>query len=86
MEISTSGFQTDPGALINRGALNVLAMAETTSALVPQTTKWWRKYYSEKPYDFPHQEVLGVNSVQWDPRSTRADLQNYLLKERYFNK
>ena len=86
MEVSTGPWTTDPNSLIHRGDLNVLSMVETESALIPQSTKWWRKYYSEKPYDFPHQEVLGVNSIPFDPRSTRADLQNFLLKERYFNK
>jgi hypothetical protein len=76
----------DQDALTNRGTLNIVDMVDTLNKLIPADTKWFRKYYSEKPYDFPHQEVLGVNSVSWDPRSTRSDLQNMLVQKRYFNK
>lgn len=86
MEIGTSLLTVDQDALTNRGTLNIVDMIETGNKLIPADTKWFRKYYSEKPYDFPHQEVLGVNSVSWDPRSTRSDLQNMLLAKRYFNK
>lgn len=79
-------MMTDQATLTNRGTLNVVDMVETGSRLIPADTKWFRKYYSEQPYDFPQQEVLGINSVSWDPRSTRSDLQNFLLKERYFNR
>lgn len=85
-ERGTSLLTIDQDALTNRGTLNIVDMIETGNRLIPSDTKWFRKYYSEKPYDFPHQEVLGVNSVSWDARSTRSDLQNFLLQKRYFNK
>ena len=85
-ERGTSSYIIDREGLTNRGTLNVVDMAEVTSQLVPESTKWFRKYYSEQPYDFPHQDVLGVNPVPWDARSTRSDFQNYLLQQRYFNK
>lgn len=85
-ERGTSAFSVDQESLVRRGELNLAAMVETQNQLIPADTKWFRKYYSEQPYEFPHQEVLGVNVVSWDPRSTRSDLQNFLLKERYFNR
>lgn len=85
-ERGVSALIIDQEGLTNRGTLNVVDMVDVSNQLIPADTKWFRTYYSEKPYDFPHQHVLGANSVSWDPRSTRGDLQNYLLKQRYFNK
>jgi hypothetical protein len=86
-DIGVSNIVIDENSLTHRGRLNVLSMVEVDDMLRPRDTKWFRKFYSEKPYDFPYQEVLGQNAV-WtkDPMSTRATLQNVLLKERYFNK
>lgn len=87
MDLSTSSIMVDRNALTNRGTLNVVDMVETDDNLRPMDTYWFKKGYTEKPYDFPYQVVLGKNSV-WtmDPIDTRASLQNLLLMKRHFNK
>ncbi len=87
MDLSTSRLLIDRNSLTNRGTLNVLDMVETDDLLRPRDTTWFKKGYSEKPYDFPYQEVLGKNAVWYnDPIDTRAALQNLLLVKRHFNK
>lgn len=86
-DIGTSDFTTDRNSLTNRGALNVLDMVEVDDNLRSRSTYWFKKGYSERPYDFPNQNVLGYNAfVKTDPRNTRSDLQNVLLIKRHFDK
>lgn len=87
MQTHISDFAMDSHTLVNNGALNVYDMVRVDDMLRSQSTTTYKKGPSMRPYDFPHLYVDGpivVNTM--DPRSTRADIQNVLLKSRYFNK
>lgn len=58
-----------------------------SEVLRPVDTKMFRKYYTEKPFDFPSLHVNGWNPVHLqDARNSRADVQNQLLLQRHFDK
>lgn len=59
-----------------------------SEVLRPADTKMFRKYWTEKPFDFPNLSVPVVNPPVWvqDPLSSRAQIQNQLLLQRHFDK
>ena len=87
MQTAIAGFELDRETLTNRGALNVEDMVRVDDALRSQSTTTYKQGPSMRPYDFPNLYIDGPIMVwDMDPRSTRADIQNVLLKARYFNK
>lgn len=66
---------------------SLVERADAESNIRPVDTKSFKKYYSEKSFEFPDQYIHGVNKV-WtsDPQSSRVLIQNTLLVERHFNK
>ena len=54
--------------------------------LRPQDTTRFNKYYAQKPYDFPSQNVeckLPLRTRSFDPESSRGEVQNYMFTRRY---
>ena len=57
--------------------------------LRPQSTSFFKKYYDQKPFDFPRNDVscmLPPRTRGYDPENTRGDLQNGLFLQRYCKK
>lgn len=87
MQTHISDFAMDSQTLVNRGALNINDMVRVDDMLRSQSTTTYKKGQTMRPYEFPNLYINGpivVNTM--DPRSTRADIQNVLLRSRYFNK
>ena len=60
---------------------------DVDSDLRPQSTTSYNKGYQSKAYDFPNIYPTGpIVVMDMEPVSTRAQVQNGLLNQRYFNK
>ena len=82
---STEVFGTAP-YMAEKGA--PAHLIEQDDALRPQSTKLFKKYAAQKPYDFPRQNVeCKLPNRVWtmNPGSTRAEMQNGMFKQRYCN-
>lgn len=80
---STAVFGTAP-YMAEKGAPAHLIGVD--DALRPQTTKLFNKYYAQKSYDFPRQDVackLPIRAWTENPGSTRAEVQNGMFLQRY---
>lgn len=83
---STVLYGTAP-YMAGKGAPNELIMLD--DSLRPQSTQLFKKYYDQKPYDFPSKDVscrLPPRVRKFDPESTRGELQNALFLQRYCKK
>jgi hypothetical protein len=61
-------------------------LIELDDSLRPQNTSFFKKYYDQKPYDFPSKDVsckLPQRTLSFDPANTRGELQNGLFLQRY---
>ena len=82
---STAIFGTAP-YMAEKGA--PAHLIDQDDALRPQSTKEFNKYYAQKPYDFPRQNMeckLPVRVWSSNPGSTRAEVQNGMFVQRYCN-
>lgn len=60
---------------------------DVDNELRPQSSSWFKKDYQARSYDFPNIYPTGpIVIMDMEPISTRATIQNALLKQRYFNK
>jgi len=70
-----------------KNKVDIESMVMNDDILRPRDTLFFKKQWAENPYDFPN---LHINAPLFvftgDSRSTRSDVQNILLKQRYFNK
>lgn len=80
---STTIYGTAP-YMAGKGAPHELI--ELDDSLRPQSTSFFKKYYDQKPYDFPNKDVsckLPQRTLNFDPANTRGELQNGLFLQRY---
>tara|TARA_R110002074_G_scaffold41536_1_gene109974 strand:- start:226 stop:612 length:387 start_codon:yes stop_codon:yes gene_type:complete len=73
--------------MAGKGAPNSLIDVE--DELRPQSTSEFNRYYAQNQYDFPYQNVsckLPQRVMNWEPQSTRSEIQNGLFLQRYCKK
>ena len=70
-----------------KNKIDIETIVMNDDVLRPQPTSFFKNGWAERQYDFPN---LHINAPLFvftgDSRSTRADIQNILLSQRYFNR
>jgi hypothetical protein len=85
--LDTTHLTLEKGVWYGPAQVVLADKTDVESTLREQTTRAWKKGWSEKAYDFPNTYVtLPLRVLEWNPTNTFGVIQNERFDQRYYSK